>query len=106
MVGWRRERVPVRPRGRPIRVRPDWVCEVLSVSNASTDLGSKLFAYYRAGVPHYWIADPEHETLTVYRRSSSGYVVAASAGRRDRISAEPFEAVELAVALMSGGESA
>jgi Uma2 family endonuclease len=106
VVGWRRERVPERPRGRPIRVRPDWVCEVLSVSNASTDLGSKLFAYYRAGVPHYWIVDPEHETLTVYRRSSSGYVVAASAGRSDRIAAEPFEAIELSVGLMFGADLA
>src|SRR5688572_1797443 len=30
LVGWRRERVPERPRGRPVRVRPDWVCEILS----------------------------------------------------------------------------
>jgi Uma2 family endonuclease len=104
LVGWRRARVPERPRGRPIRLRPDWVCEVLSTSNAEHDLGTKLFSYHRAGVPHYWILDPEHETLTVYRFSGEGYVVAASAGREERIRAEPFDAVELCVALLFGAE--
>ena len=103
VAGWRRERVPERPRGRPIRVRPDWVCEVLSVSNADTDLGRKLFSYHRSGVSHYWIVDPEHETLTVYRRTGEGYVVALSAGRSAVLRAEPFEAVELRIADLFGG---
>ena len=72
-------------------VRPDWVCEVLSPSNASNDLGKKLNAYHRAGVPHYWIVDTEHETLVVYRSTGEGYVVALSAGRREVVRAEPFE---------------
>lgn len=102
VVGWRRERVPERPRGRPVRVRPDWVCEVLSVSNAETDLGPKLVSYHRAGVPHYWIVDPEHETLTVFRWTGEGYVVALSAGRRDVVTAEPFVAVDLRIADLFG----
>jgi Uma2 family endonuclease len=61
LVGWRREQVPERPRGRSIRIRPDWACEVLSTSNAETDLGKKLFSYHRTAVPHYWILDPEHQ---------------------------------------------
>ena len=103
VVAWRKERVPERPKGRPVRIRPDWVCEVLSLSNAETDLGPKLFAYQRAGVPHYWIVDPEHETLTVYRWTSEGYVVALSAGRHDVIRAEPFEAREIEVGALFGG---
>jgi Uma2 family endonuclease len=104
LVGWRRERVPERPRGRPIRTRPDWVCEVLSASNAESDLRDKLFSYHRATVPHYWIIDPEHETLTVYRFSSEGYVVVAAGGRADRIRAEPFQEIELEVALLFGSD--
>jgi Uma2 family endonuclease len=38
VAGWRRERVPERPRGRPVRIRPDWICEVLSASTAARDL--------------------------------------------------------------------
>ncbi|MBM4357886.1 MAG: Uma2 family endonuclease, partial [Deltaproteobacteria bacterium] len=44
LVGWRRERL-ASPRGRPIDVRPDWVCEVVSPSNASHDLVTKRRLY-------------------------------------------------------------
>jgi len=102
VAGWRRERVPDRPKGRPIRIRPDWVCEVLSVSNALNDLGVKLVSYHRAGVPHYWVVDPACETLTVFRSTSEGYVLTVSAGRGDAVKAEPFDAVELRVGDLFG----
>lgn len=102
LVGWRRSSVPERSRGRPIRIRPDWIAEILSLSNAENDLGTKLFAYQRAGVPHDWIIDPEHETLTVYRWTLEGYVVHLTAGKRERIHAPPFEDLELAVAQLFG----
>lgn len=102
VVAWRREGVPERPRGRPVRVRPDWVCEIFSVSNAEMDLGTKLISYHRAAVPHYWIVDPEHETPTVFRWTGEGYVVSLSAGRRDVVNAEPFEAVALRIADLFG----
>ena len=102
VVGWRRERVGARPQGRPIAVRPDWVAEVLSVTNAERDLGTKLFAYQHAGIPHYWIIDPEHQTLTVYRLSGEGYVVALTAGKADRVHAPPFAELELAVGELFG----
>lgn len=102
LVGWRRERVPERPHGRPIRVRPDWVAEILSLTNAEADLGKKLFAYQRAAIPHYWIIDPEHETLTVYRLTPEGYVVHLTAGKRDTVRAAPFEDLELVVAQLFG----
>jgi Uma2 family endonuclease len=103
VAGWRRDRVPERPKGRPIRVRPDWVAEVLSPTTADRDLGPKLRAYHRGGVPHYWIIDAAHETLTVYRWSPEGYVVHLTAGRRDRVRAAPFEELEFEVALLFGG---
>ena len=102
VVGWRRERVGARPQGRPIAVRPDWVAEVLSVTNAERDLGTKLFAYQHAGIPHYWIIDPEHQTLTVYRLSAEGYVVALTAGKADRVHAPPFAELELVVGELFG----
>ncbi|MBX3204457.1 MAG: Uma2 family endonuclease [Labilithrix sp.] len=103
VVGWKRERTPERPRGRPIRIRPDWVCEVLSVSNALNDLGIKLAAYHRTAVPHHWIVDPERETLTVHRSSSDGYLVVLSAGRGETVHAEPFEELPLLIDDLFGG---
>ncbi|MFT3773094.1 MAG: Uma2 family endonuclease [Minicystis sp.] len=104
IVGWRRERVPDRPTGRPVMVRPDWVCEVLSTSNASNNLVKKLRVYHRAEVPHYWIVDPQHETLTVLRWTPDGYLTALTAGRGDRVRAEPFAAIELPVGALFGDE--
>lgn len=104
LAGWRRERVPERPTGRPLRVRPDWICEVLSASNANSDLVDKLALYSKAGVPHYWIVDPQTETLTVHRLVPDGYLIAMRVGKDAFVRAEPFEAVELRVCTFFGGE--
>ena len=103
VAGWRKDRVPKMPPGRPVRIRPDWVAEILSKSNARRDLGDKLFGYHRAGVGHYWIIDPEHQTLTVYRYATEGYFVALTAGRGQKVRAEPFDEVELEIDLLFGG---
>jgi Uma2 family endonuclease len=97
VLGWRRDRVPERPRERVVRVRPDWVCEILSPTNAATDLGPKLITYHRAGIPHYWIVDPEHRALTVFRATDEGYVIVLAAGPEDIVHAPPFDAMELKV---------
>ena len=102
VVGWRRERLPELPREAPIRIRPDWVCEVLSESNASNDLVKKMRGYHRAGVPHYWIVDPREETLTVYRWTAEGFLLVLAADQRERVRAEPFDEVQLFVGALFG----
>jgi Uma2 family endonuclease len=104
VAGWRRETCPTRPSGRPITIVPDWVCEVLSPSNASNDLVKKLRVYHRSRVGHYWIVDPANETLTVLRWTADGYLTALTAGKTDLVRAEPFEAVELPVGVLFGDE--
>ena len=104
LVGWRRSRVPERPTGRPVTARPDWVCEILSPSNARTDLVDKLRAYQRAKVPHYGIADPVQQVLTVDRYGNGTYEVALTAGREETVNAEPFDAVPFPVAVFFGAE--
>ncbi|WP_437908526.1 Uma2 family endonuclease [Sorangium sp. So ce327] len=97
VTGWLRERLPELPREVPIRVRPDWVCEVLSPSNSRNDLFKKLRTYQRCKVPHYWIVDPETETLMVYRWTTEGYLLVLAAEREDRVRPEPFDAIVLKV---------
>jgi Uma2 family endonuclease len=101
-VGWRRSRVPERPRGRPVRIRPDWVCEVLSPSNAQNDLVTKFRTLQRCQVPYYWIVDPENRLLIVYRWQPDGYVVALTAKVGETVRAEPFDTVELPLGLLFG----
>lgn len=100
--GYRRERLPSLPAEAPIRLRPDWVAEVLSRSNARNDLVKKMRVYHRSGVPHYWIVDPDAEVLTVYRWAPEGFTVVLSAERGERVRAEPFGEVELDVEALFG----
>jgi Uma2 family endonuclease len=102
LSGWRRDRVPERPSGRPVRTRPDWVCEVLSASNAATDQVDKFRVYASAGVPFYWIADPERRILTVYRLQGTTYSVALQAKQGEVVHAPPFEVLSLRVGLLFG----
>jgi Uma2 family endonuclease len=103
LVGRRRERSPERPRGRPVALRPDWVCEILLESNASNDAVKNLRTLHRAGVPHYWLLDPARLTLTVLRFTPEGYLDALSATVEETVRAEPFEAIELVLATVFGG---
>jgi Uma2 family endonuclease len=104
IAGWRRERVPERPTGFPITVRPDWVCEIVSPSHASRDTVTKLRLYHREAVPHYWLVDPRAATLTVLRWQEPGYLTALAAERGERVRAEPFDAIELEVAVLLGDD--
>jgi Uma2 family endonuclease len=104
VAGWRRERLPVLPSARPITVCPDWICEIVSESNRSTDTVTKLRRYFQAGVPHYWILDEIDRTLTVHRHTPEGYLVALRAAADERVRAEPFDAIEVHVGELLGDD--
>lgn len=104
IAGWRRDRVPTMPRDRPVTLRPDWLCEVVSESNRATDTITKLRRYHQAGVPHYWIVDQVERSLTVHRHHPDGYVIALRAEASERVRAEPFAAIELHVAVLLGDD--
>lgn len=104
LVGWRRERMPRLPTGRPVTAQPDWVCEILSSSTRRHDTVVKLRRYHRAGVGHYWLVDPDDRTLTVLRHEADGYKVVLTALGDETVRAEPFEALELQVGVLFGDE--
>jgi len=104
IAGWRRERAPAPPKVRPVTLRPDWICEIVSDSNRTTDTVTKLRRYHQAGVPHYWILDQLDHTLTVHRHTPDGYLVALRADSQERVRAEPFEAIELQVSVLLGAD--
>lgn len=102
--GWRRERAPAPPSGRPVTLRPDWVCEVISESNRAHDTVNKLRWYHAAGVPHYWLLDPRAGALNVFRHEPSGYLHVLTAHRPQRVRAEPFGAIEVSVGELLGDD--
>lgn len=106
LAGWRRERVPMKPAGRPVREPPDWVCEILS-SNRKHDTVTKFEVLALAGVRHYWLVDVDARELVVHRLEKNGWLragawLAVEEGQRARI--EPFSEAEIEVALLFGDD--
>jgi Uma2 family endonuclease len=99
--GWRKSRVPERPVGTRVHLRPDWVCEVLS-TNRNKDLVYKRRVLHEHGVPHYWIVDLDGPLLTVLRYHADGFLMVATVAPGERARLEPFEAVELEVSRLLG----
>ena len=98
--GWRRERMPSLPETAFFPLAPDWVCEVLSESTRRRDRVRKLPIYAREGVGHVWLIDPEPRTLEVYRREGDGWRLVGTWADTDKVRAEPFDAIELELALL------
>jgi Uma2 family endonuclease len=52
---------------------PDLAIELASPSTARHDLSRKLNAYAHAGVPEYWIANPDAHTIEVLKLEGSAF---------------------------------
>ena len=78
---------------------PDLVVEVLSPSTRRVDLKVKLEAYRDAGVPEYWVVDPQARTIVLYRLSEDGrsYVELGRGGMEDTVTSAVLPGLELAV---------
>jgi len=104
VVGWRRENCPERPTGFPVKLRPDWICEVISPQRANDDTVKKLRLYHRVGIPYYWLVDTRDSTLTVMRWNESGYITVMRAKRGETIRPEPFEVIQLVLGTLFGDD--
>jgi Uma2 family endonuclease len=100
IAGWRRERMPEMPHTAAFTIAPDWACEVLSPSTAVIDRGEKLPVYARERVGHVWLVDPVLRMLEVFRLDGESYRVVATWHDDARVRAEPFEAIELELAIL------
>jgi Uma2 family endonuclease len=96
--GWRRENLAALPDDEPIRVVPDWVCEILSPSTRRHDLLIKKPYYAKVGVRHHWLIDRDAMTLTAYRLESGHWLEIGVFGDEREARIEPFEAIALDVA--------
>ncbi len=100
-AGWRSERLEW-DGASTIRVVPDWVCEVLSPSNASYDRRVKFPFYARVGVPWLWVADPRERTIEIRRLENGRWSVVATFADDEAMRAPPFEEVEIPLARVWG----
>jgi Uma2 family endonuclease len=95
LAGWRVERMHETPRSAYIDLPPDWICEVLSPSNAGRDRTIKMPAYARHGVAYAWIIDVNDRTLEVFRLENGRWSTIATYQGEESVSAEPFESLVL-----------
>jgi hypothetical protein len=100
LAGWRRERLPVVPDAAFITTTPDWICEVLSRSTEKTDRAEKLPLYASFGVRHAWLVHPRRRTLEAFRLHEGTWLAIAVHKDADRARIEPFDAIELDLALL------
>ena len=72
-------------------VAPDWVCEVLSPSTRSLDLGGKREIYAREGVKHLWFVEPLGRSLQAFELRAEGWVALGAVHGADTVSLPPFD---------------
>jgi Uma2 family endonuclease len=97
VAGWRRERMPELPVDEPIRVVPDWVCEILSPTTRRHDMLRKLPYYAKVGVAFLWLVDIDARVLTAHRLESSGWHIIGTYSDETEVRIAPFDAVPLNV---------
>jgi Uma2 family endonuclease len=101
VAGWRHSTMPAPPpEGEPIRHVPDWVCEVLSPSNARYDQLIKFPFYARVGVTWLWRVDLRDQTLQVLELVGGAWVIRATCSEEAAVRLPPFDAIELPIARM------
>lgn len=95
IAGWRHETLPAIPQHHRFTVAPDWVCEVLSPSTGKTDRNEKMPIYAANGVVYLWLVDPLESTLETFGLKNGQWFLSGSFKDDDRVSVDPFDAVEL-----------
>ncbi len=95
LAGWRRERLQDPWDARPIRVVPDWICEIISPSNGSHDRVTKRALYARYGVSFYWLVDPHQCVLEALQLCDGKWLELGAWDASDAAGIQPFDAVTL-----------
>ncbi len=78
-----------------IQGAPDLVVEIRSPSTARHDEVTKRALYERYGVPEYWLADPEAQTITVLLLGGNGYEVAGMYNKGDTLTSPTLKGFSL-----------
>ncbi len=78
---------------------PDWVAEIISRGTRKTDEVDKRAEYAQAGIPEYWLIDPQRKTIRVFvlREGKTAYTLAATCTPGQVARSETIEGFEVAV---------
>lgn len=76
---------------------PALMVEVLSPSNSRKDRLQKLQIYQKAGVQHYWIVNPQENTLECFTLQNGLYALAAAGMDHDLVEPPGFPGLSVAL---------
>jgi Uma2 family endonuclease len=101
LAGWRASRLRGLPDTPYFSLPPDWVCELQSSGTASFR-ARKMATYAGQFVSHAWLLDPIGRTLEARRLEDGRWKSVATHIGNEIVRLEPFEAVDLSLALLWG----
>lgn len=67
----------------------------MSPNNRRKDRLQKMEIYRRAGVPHYWLVDPEEKTLEELVLKGENYTLVTAGGPSDKFTHSEFPGLNL-----------
>ena len=73
----------------------DLVVEIMSPSNRRKDRLQKMEIYRKAGIPHYWLVDPEENTLEAFMLKEGSYTLEFVGGPGDTFTHPEFPGLDL-----------
>lgn len=73
----------------------DLVVEIMSPGNRRKDRLHKMDIYRKAGITHYWLVDPEENTLEAFVLSSGNYTLVFAGSPGDSFTHPEFPGLEL-----------
>jgi Uma2 family endonuclease len=77
---------------------PDLCVEVTSPSSGTIDRKDKFKQYAEGGVAHYWILDPERESLEGFKLRGKKYVATGNGEGSDSVTLPPFPKLKIPLA--------
>jgi Uma2 family endonuclease len=80
-----------------IQGAPDLMIEIVSPDTRTRDFGLKRDRYERFGVEEYWVADPDGDTVSVFRREGNRFAdpLVLSASADDRLTTPLLPGLEI-----------
>ena len=70
---------------------PELVIEILSKNTASRDVNTKKWLYEKTGVKEYWIIDPVHQLVVIYKFQNGKYRFDGHYTKEDTVQVSVFE---------------
>jgi Uma2 family endonuclease len=83
---------------RAIEGQPTLVIEILSVTTRRTDRQAKARLYAKHGVPHYWLIDPDQQSIEAYELVGDQYNLAFKAQNAERFNPTLFPGLSIMLA--------